>query len=522
MMDLRRVIARNVIWNWAGQFLLIGTALVLTPFLVGRLGDTTYGVWILIGSWTGYFGVLDLGVRGSVGRYVAYYRAKGDQEGVNRTVSTALAMLCVQALLALAGTVGSLGLFFLLFPDVPPDQVPEVRLALLLVGLNLALNFPLGVFEGTLWGYQRFDLLNAIDIPVILARLGLTLYFVGQGHSLVAMALINLLVTLVGAAARVVFTFREDRALRVGRPLVKLALARDLFGYGIWSLLLVVGALIATQMSPLIIGNQISIALVTIYSIVVRLIYTAKELVVASTGVLTPVATSLHAADDHGQQRRLFIEGGKYCQACALLFLGLFVFLGRPLLDLWMGRSLKDPAQLGVAFDLLVVFALGQMLPMSQWITHSMILAMNRHRFMALVGIAEIVVATGLAFALARPYGLLGVCGAFIGCEVVCRGVIKFLYACRLVGVPWWQYVTQALLLPLVPATVPLLGMAALAQWWVPRTWPELIVQGAAFTFVFAAASGLLLVGWERIRSLVQGIVQRMDRTGEMIEGDTV
>jgi O-antigen/teichoic acid export membrane protein len=521
-MDQRRVIVRNVIWNWADQFLLIGTALVLTPFLVRHLGDTTYGVWILIGSWTGYFGVLDLGVRGSVGRYVAYYRAKGDQEGVNRTVSTALAMLCVPAVLALAGTIASLGLFFVLFPDVPPDQVPEARLALVLVGLNLALSFPLGVFEGTLWGYQRFDLLNAIDIPVILARLGLTLYFIGAGYGLAAMALINLLVTLAGALARVVFTFREDRALRVGWPRVKAALARDLFGYGLWSLLLVVGTLFATQMSPLIIGNQLSIALVTIYSIVLRLINTAKELVVASTGVLTPVATSLHAAEDHGQQRRLFIEGGKYCQAWALLFLGLFVFLGRPLLDLWMGPSLKDPAQLTMAFDLLVVFALGQVLPMSQWITHSMILAMNRHRFMALVGIAESVVATGLAFALARPYGLMGVCGAFIGCEVVCRGVIKFLYACRLVGVPWWRYVAQALLLPLVPAALPLLGLAALSQWWVPRTWPELVVQGAGFTVVFVAACALFLVGWERLRAAVQGFVQRFGGTGGVIEGDTV
>jgi O-antigen/teichoic acid export membrane protein len=336
------------------------------------------------------------------------------------------------------------------------------------------------------------------------------------------MALINLLVTLAGALARVVFTFREDRALRVGWPLVKAALARDLFGYGLWSLLLVVGALIAMQMGPLIIGNQLSIALVTTYNIVTRLTYTAKELVVASTGVLTPVATSLHAAEDHSQQRRLFVEGGKYCQACALLFLGLFVFFGKPLLDLWMGPSLKDPAQLTLAFDLLLLFALGQVLPMSQWITHSMILAMNRHRFMALVGIVESIVATGLAFALARPYGLMGVCGAFIGCEVVCRGVIKFLYACWLVGVPWWRYVGQALLLPLVPAALPLLALAALAQWWVPRTWPELIVQGAGFTVVFVAACALFLVGWERLRVAVQGLVQRLGGTGGVIEGDTV
>ena len=37
---------------------------VTTPFLVRRLGDTNYGLWIVIASFTSYFGMLDLGVAG--------------------------------------------------------------------------------------------------------------------------------------------------------------------------------------------------------------------------------------------------------------------------------------------------------------------------------------------------------------------------------------------------------------------------------------------------------------------------
>ena len=63
---------------------------VVAPLLVRRLGTTGYGLWIVIGSLSGYFGLLDLGLRGSVGRQLAFHRARSDHEATNRTLSSAL------------------------------------------------------------------------------------------------------------------------------------------------------------------------------------------------------------------------------------------------------------------------------------------------------------------------------------------------------------------------------------------------------------------------------------------------
>src|ERR1700693_5009746 len=111
-MNLRRVVARNVVWNWAGMAVNILAGLVVMPFLVLQLGRTSYGLWILIGSLTNYFGLLDLGVRGSVGRYVAFYKTKDDRDGVNRTLSTAGVILAGVAILALVGTLALQLVFF--------------------------------------------------------------------------------------------------------------------------------------------------------------------------------------------------------------------------------------------------------------------------------------------------------------------------------------------------------------------------------------------------------------------------
>src|SRR5688572_20143986 len=80
----RRRIARNIAYNWLGMCCEAVVGFLLLPLLVSRLGDTAYGLWIVIGSFTGFFLLLDFGLRGSVGRFVALYRAQDDFESINR------------------------------------------------------------------------------------------------------------------------------------------------------------------------------------------------------------------------------------------------------------------------------------------------------------------------------------------------------------------------------------------------------------------------------------------------------
>src|SRR5438874_10869077 len=134
----KRKIVWNMVWNWGGMAVAMLAGLLVAPLLVRRLGDTTYGLWILMGSLTSYFGLLDLGVRGSVGRNIAYHRARHDMAGVNATLSTALALLCAAAVVALVGTLVLLAVFPRVF-DVRAADAAGCRLALLLVGVNVAL-----------------------------------------------------------------------------------------------------------------------------------------------------------------------------------------------------------------------------------------------------------------------------------------------------------------------------------------------------------------------------------------------
>ena len=482
-------VASNVIWNWAGMGVSMLAGFVLAPYLVHTLGDSVYGLWILIASMTGYFGLLDLGVRGSVGRYIAYYRARGEQSQVNAILSTAVAILSGVAVLALLATGCVLLVFFHLF-DVPADQVAAARLAIVLVGVNFALTFPVSVFDGVLWGQERFDLINAIDIPTAVVRLGLTFWLVRGAGDIVTLAWITLGTTAANELIKLGASFHVDRRLRMSPWLFSRAQAAQLFGYGLWQFLLQIARQVSGQIGPLLIGGVVSVAAVTPFSIASRLLAYASQFAVAATGVLTPMATRLHARDDHVRERRLFVEGGRWCMAFALYASIMLIGFGGPLLRLWMGQKLA-----AISLPQLTVLTMGETLAISQWLTYSIILGKARHRAVAIASLVEGVVAGVGGFYAARFWGPMGICVVFAVAAFGCRGVFQIVQACRVLRVPVGDYIRGALVPPIAAAVLPALVLWATLWWRGPVTWVELFTYGSAFSVLYAGVAMVFLGG---------------------------
>ena len=57
----KRQILRNVGSSWFALGVNVVSGIFLSPYILHRLGDTAFGLWILIFSITGYYGLFDLG-----------------------------------------------------------------------------------------------------------------------------------------------------------------------------------------------------------------------------------------------------------------------------------------------------------------------------------------------------------------------------------------------------------------------------------------------------------------------------
>jgi O-antigen/teichoic acid export membrane protein len=489
--------------------MLIG--FLITPFLVRHLGDSTYGLWIIIGSLTGYFGALDLGVGNSVGRNVAFCRARQDIAGVNGILSTAFFYLCGIAVLSLLATLGVLVSFVLIFKNVEPTQLDAARLALALVGLNFALTLPLNTFDGILWGYQRFDLQNKVDIPILLVRTGLTYWLIGAGQGLVALALITLLSSVAGLLTKALLAFRLEPALRVSIPMITRDSAKGLFGYGVW----LFPSMLLKQLTPAlittIIGSALEPARVTPFSIASKLVAYAINALNAATSIFTPLATALHARDDHDQQRTLFLMGSRGCLAFALLFTSLFVFLGQPLLLLWIGPALAT------AFPLLLILAAGELLPMSQFTANSILLGKGRLGILAFDSLLEMTVSGGLTLLVIETYDLPGVCVAIAAPAFLFRGLVPMVFTCRVVGVPLATYLMRVILPILLLAAGPVVVLALVTSWRTPNSWIELFLYGGFYSILYLGVMGVGIFGIQGVSALLRRARPQFSRSPSAI-----
>src|SRR6202161_2897471 len=86
----KRQLVTNVGSSWFSLGFDVLVGLFLSPFLLHWLGDTAFGIWVLIFSITGYYGLFDLGIRSSVVRYVSKFTATGESDKLNRLVHTSL------------------------------------------------------------------------------------------------------------------------------------------------------------------------------------------------------------------------------------------------------------------------------------------------------------------------------------------------------------------------------------------------------------------------------------------------
>src|SRR4030066_948687 len=140
-----------------GAFIINGLInLSLIPFVLKHLGDAGFGVWVLTNVFTGYLGLLDLGIRSSVIRYVSKYRAVGDYHSLNQTVSTSLAAFSAIGAFTLILTVILSFLFNSIF-KIPTEFQSQASWVVILVGLNLAFSLPAGVFTGILRGRAQAE-----------------------------------------------------------------------------------------------------------------------------------------------------------------------------------------------------------------------------------------------------------------------------------------------------------------------------------------------------------------------------
>ena len=480
-----RVILRNIFSNWAGYFVTAVIGFLLSPFIVHSLGATGYGLWTLILSLTGYFGLLDLGIRSSVGRFIARYLALKDDHSVNRVLSTAFAILAAGGLLALAGTLIVVTFFFDSF-HVDEQFRAAAKTALLITGLTTSLALPLGTFSSLLVSLERFDILSGVTIVGELTRAALIVVLLKSGHGLVSVALVAFALTVTQYLTMALFAKSLHRSLKLSLAYVDRAALRELFGFGIYRFIWIVANQLIFYSDSMVIGLFLNASAVTYYAIAGSLINYGRTFVSLVTDTLYPSATRMDAQQDLKGLRELQIVGTQIALAVAVPVCLGFLFLGEQFITLWMGKTYASSSLF------LIVLTIPQFTGMSQYASALILAGMAKHRVLAYLVVGEGIVNLILSIILVRKIGLVGVAWGTAIPDLICTAVIIPLYTTRVLKLSMREYIARAYVGPAL-AAIPTAAVGwALARVTVSPSWPLFGAEAMAMVAVFAASSYFL------------------------------
>jgi O-antigen/teichoic acid export membrane protein len=503
-------VLKNVVTNYLRFFMAGAIGLVLTPILVHLLGDGDYGLWVTVFSLTGYFGLFDQGIRPSLVRYVARDHARGDREGLSRTLTSALVLyggVGVVTLAIAAVVAAHFGEWF----KVLPAQVPVARAVVLISGASLALGFPLGVFGATLSGLQRYDAANGIGIGIGVLRAIAFVVVLRMGGGLVGLAWASLAMNLLGHFLSWMWVRRLLPGLPLGLRFVDRA---HLLLIGSYSGFAFVGALassIAFQTDALVITAFLGAALVTPFALAAGLVDNARTLVHSATWVLSPTASEFEALGEQHKLHALLVAGSKYSVLLSWpVLLGLVVF-GDNLMVTWVGahyattsswaQVLSPHGPQASAAQLLTLLSVPTLLSLPQSTASSLLYGVSRHKGVVTLSLLNAILNLGLSVWWVRPFGVAGVAlGTAVPLALV-SGIATAFYACRALDMNAAHYWWVGLVQPGLASLAFLLPALAAQALWHPTGWLALGGTCAGCWVVFAVVAWRFSVdGPERAR----------------------
>ena len=375
-------ILRNVGSSWFALGVNVLVGIFLSPFIIHRLGDDAFGLWVIIFSVTGYYGLFDLGIRSSIVRYVAKYSATDEHDELNRLVNTAMFSYSAIGIISMLITLVA-AYYVNSILRISPAFVVTARWLLLMVGTSVSLGFPLGVFGGILEGLQRFYLLNFTSISATALRAVLIVLALQHGRGLLTVALITVGMPLLSALVNAAAVFRHV-PLHFATRYVSRSSLRRIASYSGTTFLIIIAGRLRFKTDALVIGTFVSAAAVTYFTIGSRLIDYASETVSSLAQIFVPMSSQSHATGDLQALRKIFVVGNRACSFIIFPITVILTILGKSTIEAWVG-----PKYVATSYPVLLVLLYPTTLMLAQSASGRTLWGMAKHRTWAYVVLAE-------------------------------------------------------------------------------------------------------------------------------------
>ena len=441
----------NAASNWAALAVNMVIGLLLTPFIISHIGKSDYGIWTLVASIVGYYGILGLGVGGAITPYTARYIGQKDWQSLSKFVNTALTYFTSIGLITLVASF-ALAVPLASFFNISPDRFGSFQHTMWLVGLAAAVGFPGSVFVSVIRGQENYVAGNCVVIAAALLRAGLTVWLLFKGFGLLGAALaVGVSDTFsLGASAILCRTLAKHVKVRLFSG--SWQMLRILLLYGGTVVVIVVSDMLRFQIDSVVIGKFLGMETVAVYAIAAVLMRYSCRGTQSAFKVLKPRFAFLYSSGQKEKLQQILLRSITVASTFAFGGAAILIVFGRHLIHLWVGTKFTNAAP--VLYILVGALAF----EMAQNPGINALYGLDRIRPLAGLWMVEALLNVLLSFLLVGPFGIIGVAlGTAIPCVMLKLLVLPYLVT-RAASLPITKYYGRILPPALIAGAVVLLA----------------------------------------------------------------
>ena len=336
---LSEKIVRNVAFGGLRSLLVAPVPFLLTPLILKEIGAVGYGTWAVFLAINGMTSLADLGLVGTVSKFVAEHNARSDYVSLNRILNTGLAVFGILAFLV-AGLLwaGSSVVVRVLFRGSTinaPELVSLFRFFLVAIGSNVLIL----LFSSVTTGLQRLDLTNVMSAFNVLCAAGLSSILLLRGLGIAGLVYGQICAAVLTLIVYLILVRRLLPQIRLNPLAIDATEAKHIFSFSLRLYFTQAAVLVHNNVEKLLLALFVSVQAAGWYDI-------ANDVALKIRGaigiVLTPVmpaASELGALKDDRRLEELYYRAHKY-----LAFVGIPVVCyvgavsGR-FVELWIGPA---------------------------------------------------------------------------------------------------------------------------------------------------------------------------------------
>jgi O-antigen/teichoic acid export membrane protein len=437
-MSIKKEFISSVIANWVETGFRYLIALVLTPIIVHSLGNERYGIWSLAISFTGYYGIIDFGIKSTTVKFFSEYAAKSDVDQCNRLLSTVLYIYFFMATLAC-----TFSLVLALFSDtlfkVSSHLEDELFIVILLIGINVGLAFLFKVFNGIIISLRRFDISRTIQVSFLIVRSVAIIVLLNMDYKLITMAVVVLSCDILSHITEVLFAFKLFPSLRIRYRLVSLSLIKSSAKFTANNFIIHTSRMITEKTDQVIIGIFLGVEYIVYYAIAESLMRYVRKVPKGITDTIMPFASHLDSKGEAQSLEAFLYIVPKYVLTFSIFALFIFYEFGKELIYLWMGPGFEK------SYLLLNMLMLAEMAAILASVIGQVSVGVGKNEIYARICILETVSRIGLSILLLHYWGLAGVAMGVVITSGTVRGFLMPYIMSRNGQLSWGTWLKETI-----------------------------------------------------------------------------